>query len=188
MGTEEDVDVFLDVPHLGVEALELDVDDLRATVDLHARVLDLARASLNIRGVEAQALLKVRLARVAAILDRVMQTIDRNPQILERLVGSLGEAVETVGRGTGRAVTGIGEGAAGALEATGEGAAGALEATGKVVEGVVPAPRAGDRRARVTPDPFSAPDPLSAPDPFSAPLRPGRPKPPRPKVTPRCSS
>jgi hypothetical protein len=49
--------------------------------------------------------LKVRLENLTVIVDRVMQTIDANPQILERLTAGLTEigsraanAVEEVGR------------------------------------------------------------------------------------------
>ena len=42
----------------------------------------------DIKGVEAQALLKVRLDKVAEIINRVWATIDRNPEI----VGPLGTA------------------------------------------------------------------------------------------------
>ena len=46
----------------------------------------------------AQALLKVRLDHVTAIVDRVLTTLDRNPE----LVKSLGHAVEDVGSGAGQ--------------------------------------------------------------------------------------
>src|SRR3954454_21945572 len=69
-------DVLLDVPLLKVDEIVLDVEDLRARVSLQAEVLDLLRLNvgadvalgsvhLDIKGVEAQALLKVRLDNVA---------------------------------------------------------------------------------------------------------------------------
>src|SRR5919199_856579 len=90
-------DVLLDVPVVKVDEINFELNDLRAKVNLFAKVLDLVelsvgvdaylgRVKLVIKGVEAQALLKVRLDNVTAILDRVLTTIDRNPQIIERLV------------------------------------------------------------------------------------------------------
>src|SRR5918999_6019750 len=94
----EDPDVLLDVPVVKVDEINLNVDQLRARVSLQAEVLDLLRLNvgadvfidhvgLEIKGVEAQALLKVRLDNVARILDRVLTTIDRNLQILEEIAG-----------------------------------------------------------------------------------------------------
>jgi hypothetical protein len=128
-----DPDVLLDVPVLKVDSIHLEVDDLDARVALRAKVLDLVNLNagvdvhlgklrIDIKGVEAQALLKVRLDRVAAIVDRVLTTIDRNPE----LVKSLGSTVEHVGRGTGRALGETGE----AVEDVGEGAGGAVESIG----------------------------------------------------------
>ena len=92
-----DPDVLLDVPQLRVDEISLEVQDLKARVSLQASVLDLlnlrvgvdaelGRVELTIKGVEAQVLLKVHLDNVARILDRVLTTIDNNPQIVERLV------------------------------------------------------------------------------------------------------
>jgi hypothetical protein len=73
--------VLLDVPQLRVEEIILEVEDLRAHVSVQADVLNLLRLSvgadvqlggvhLEIKGVEAQALLKVRLDKVAEIINR----------------------------------------------------------------------------------------------------------------------
>jgi hypothetical protein len=96
-------DVLLDIPQLRVEEIILEVDDLRAHVSVQADVLNLLRLSvgadvqlggvhLEIKGVEAQALLKVRLDKVAEIINRVLSTIDRNPEIIDQIVGPLGAA------------------------------------------------------------------------------------------------
>ena len=150
-------DVLLDVPVVKVDSLHLELDNLDAHVSLKAYVLDLVkltvgvdvhlgRVALDIKGVEAQALLKVRLDHVAAVVDRVMTTLDRNPELLE----SLGEAIEDIGAGTGdmlgesgEAVEDVGEGAETALEHIGQGAGegvgeigqGAGKAVGQVGEG-----------------------------------------------------
>src|SRR5215207_8041355 len=97
-------DVLLDVPVIKVDEINFELNDLRAKVNLFAKVLDLVelsvgvdaylgRVKLVIQGVEAQALLKVRLDNVTAILDRVLTTIDRNPQIIEKLVEGVSSAV-----------------------------------------------------------------------------------------------
>ncbi|MBT2231131.1 hypothetical protein [Nonomuraea sp. NEAU-A123] len=149
----DEPDVFLDVPLLKVDEIHLEVDDLRARVSLSAEVLDLLRLSvgadvglgrvaLDIKGVEAQALLKVRLDNVALILDRVLRTIDQNPQILENLTRGLestlrdvgtgaGHAVGELGRGTGRAVEDVGRGAGEAVEEVGRGTGGAVHEVGR---------------------------------------------------------
>lgn len=137
-------DVFLDVPQLKVDELTLDVENLRARVSLQAEVLDLLKLNvgadvalgqvhLGISGVEAQAQLKVRLDNVALIINRVLTTLDRNPQILEDLARGIGSAAHDVGRGAGSAVRHVGEGAGSAVEDLG-GSAG--EAVGEVARDV----------------------------------------------------
>jgi pyruvate/2-oxoglutarate dehydrogenase complex dihydrolipoamide acyltransferase (E2) component len=139
-------DVLLDVPVVKVDRIHLEVDNLDAHVSLKAKVLDLVNLNvgvnvhlgklrIDIEGVEAQALVKVRLDHVAAIVDRVFTTIDRNPE----LVKSIGKAVEDAGSGagqalgqTGEAVEDIGEGAGGAVGELGEGAG---EGLGQLGEG-----------------------------------------------------
>lgn len=149
----EDPDVLLDVPQLHVDEINLEVEDLRARVSLQAEVLDmlklnvgadvaLGRVQLDIKGVDAQALLKVRLDNVAQVIGRVLTTIDRNPEILEHLTSGLGaaaqeigggarEAVGELGRGAGSAVEDVGEGAGSAVEDVGEGAGSAVEDVGE---------------------------------------------------------
>ena len=103
-----DPDVLLDVPNLSVEEITLEVENLRAKVSLDARLANLLqltagadvgidKVKLTIKGVRAEVLLKVRLDNVAAIIDRTLTTIDRNPQILERLLQSVDNTVGTVG-------------------------------------------------------------------------------------------
>src|SRR5215213_6045941 len=123
-------DVLLDVPVIKVDEINFELNDLRAKVNLFAKVLDLVelsvgvdaylgRVKLVIQGVEAQALLKVRLDNVTAILDRVLTTIDRNPQIIEKLVEGVSSAVSDIGEGAGNLV---GEGLNSAVEDIGSGA------------------------------------------------------------------
>ncbi|WP_284117654.1 hypothetical protein [Streptomyces fragilis] len=141
---ERSPDVFLDVPRLKVDEIDLDVEDLRAHVSLQAEVLDLVklnvgadvalgRVELGISGVEAQAQLKVRLDNVAMIINRVLTTLDRNPQIVEDLARRVGSAVQDVGQGAGYAVRDVGGSAGAAVEEVGRGTG---EAVGEVVQGV----------------------------------------------------
>jgi hypothetical protein len=131
-------DVLLDIPVIKVDEINFELNDLRAKVNLYAKVLDLVelsvgvdaylgRVKLVITGVEAQALLKVRLDNVTAILDRVLTTIDRNPQIIEKLVEGVSSAVADVGSGAGSALEDVGEGAG---QLVGEGLNSAVEDIG----------------------------------------------------------
>jgi pyruvate/2-oxoglutarate dehydrogenase complex dihydrolipoamide acyltransferase (E2) component len=97
-------DVDLDVPMLQVEEIDLEVEDLQVHVSLQAQLADfvklsagvnahLGRVKLAIKGVEAQARLKVRLEGVLNTLTRALDTIDANPQVLgaaARGAGQLG--------------------------------------------------------------------------------------------------
>lgn len=56
------------------------------------------------KGVQAQALLKVRLDNVATIIERTLTTIDRNPQFLERLLQSVDRTVGIAGNVANTAV------------------------------------------------------------------------------------
>jgi hypothetical protein len=167
--SDSEPDVLLDVPTVKVEEINLQVEDLRARVSLQAEVLDLVklnvgadvglgRVELDIKGVEAQALLKVRLDNVAAILDRVLTTIDRNPQILEHVTrglesttrqigGGAAKALEETGAGAGKAVEETGAGAGRAVEETGAGAGRAVEETGAGAGRAVEETGAGAGRA-----------------------------------------
>ena len=71
-------------------------------VDVH-----LSRVKLDIKGVEAQVVLKARLDHVAAIVDRLMTSLDRNPE----LVKGLSRAVAEIGEGAGQAVGKTGDAA-----------------------------------------------------------------------------
>ena len=101
-------DVLLDVPNISVEEITLEVENLRAHLSLDARVANLVsltagadvaidKVKLTIKGVQAEAHLVVRLDNVAAILDRTLTTIDRNPEILVKLLETVDKTVGTVG-------------------------------------------------------------------------------------------
>jgi len=146
-GGDPDPDVLLDVPVVKVDKIHLKVEELDARVALKAKVLDLVnltvgvdahlgKLEVDIEGVEAQALVRVRLDHVVAIVDRVLTTIDRNPD----LVRNLGQAVEEVSSGTrhaleqtGQAVENVGEGASDAVGEIGQGAGQAVGDAGEVL-------------------------------------------------------
>jgi pyruvate/2-oxoglutarate dehydrogenase complex dihydrolipoamide acyltransferase (E2) component len=107
-------DLTLDVPSLGVEELNLDVENLRARISLHAELADMVKLSVGVeadvdkvkleaKGVEAQLLLKAGLDNVRDILGRALDALDDNPGILEDLFRTSGE---TSG-GAGGALEGV---------------------------------------------------------------------------------
>jgi hypothetical protein len=139
-------DVLLDVPELKVDSIHFELDDLDAHVALKANVLNLVklnvgvsvhltRVKLDVKGVEAQVVLKARLDHVTAIVDRLMTSLDRNPELvkgLSRAVSELGQGAGEAVNETGDAARGIGKGAHGALKDVGKGAG---EATGEIGQG-----------------------------------------------------
>jgi hypothetical protein len=107
-------DVILDVPNLSVESIKLSVEKLRALLSLDARVANLVqltagadvsidKVSLEIKGVKAEAHLRVSLDNVAAIVTRTLDTLDRNPKLLE----SLGNTVENLGTAAGKTLDNV---------------------------------------------------------------------------------
>jgi e3 binding domain len=139
-------DVLLDVPELKVDLIHLELDDLDAHVALKARVLDLiklnvgvdvhlSRVKLDIKGVHAELVLKARLDHVTAIVDRLMTTLDRNPELIDglsRAVSEVGKGAERAVDSTGDAAKGLGAGAQSALQDVGGGAG---QAVGDVGQG-----------------------------------------------------
>ena len=151
---DREPDLLLDVSELSVDEITLEVEDLHARVSLQADVLELlrlhigvdaqlGRVNLTIKGVQAKALLKVHLDNVAGIIDRVMTTIDGNPDIVEHLLEATGRTVEEVGTGAGEAMGELGAGAGSAVddvgEAVGDVGRDAEDVLEDVAEGVEPA-------------------------------------------------
>ncbi|QDE98747.1 hypothetical protein [Myxococcus xanthus] len=135
-------DVLLDVPTVKVDEITLDVENLRARVSLHAELANLVRldvgadvgierVKLTIKGVEAQALLKVRLQRVYEILDRALQTLDSNPELLASLLRPVGHAIGEVGEAAHESLK-PGGAVSEAVQDVGGAAKGALEPGGTV--------------------------------------------------------
>ncbi|WP_157779078.1 hypothetical protein [Micromonospora sp. WMMA2032] len=107
--TMSDPDVVLQIPQAKVEQIYVEVDNLDASVALRARLgsllqLDvgvqaqLGTVKIDIKGVEAEAMLEVRLEELRGILDSALHTIERNPQIIESLVKTVDTAVNQVGQ------------------------------------------------------------------------------------------
>jgi hypothetical protein len=107
-GSDGHYDVVLDVPNVSVDEITLEVNNIHAHVSLDAKVAKLVslnvgadagidRVYLGIRGVQAEAYLKVDLDNVTKIVDRVLTTIDRNPEIISGLLQTLETTVTTVG-------------------------------------------------------------------------------------------
>ena len=109
----QEPDVLLDVSELEVDRITLEVEDLRAHVSILAELASLLslsvgvdarldRVKLEIEGVEAQVLLKVRLKHVRAILEKALDTIAENPEILRILARTLSRVVrESLGETLG---------------------------------------------------------------------------------------
>lgn len=123
-------DVLLDVPNLSVEEITLDVNNVDVNIALDARLANLLhlsagarvgieRVNLTIRGVRAQATLIVRLDNVRAIIERTLQTLDNNPQIVSQLLSTVNNTVGTVG-GVANTTLGTVGGIAGSLLQNGQ--------------------------------------------------------------------
>ncbi len=109
----QEPDVLLDVSQLEVDRINLEVEDLRAHVSILAELANLLslsvgvdarldRVKLEIEGVEAKVLLKVRLKHVRAILEKALDTLAENPEILRILARSLSRLVrESLGETLG---------------------------------------------------------------------------------------
>ena len=103
-------DVILEVPELSVDSIGLTVKDVRATVAVDANAMNLVQLTagvdvgikqvqLGIVGVFAEAYLYVDLDNVARIVDRVVQTLDRNPEILTQVLKTVDTAVDSLNSG-----------------------------------------------------------------------------------------
>jgi YD repeat-containing protein len=101
-------DVVLEVPELSVDSIGLRVANLRAHLALDANAANLVvltagvdasieRVELEITGVLAEAYLYVDLDNVALIVNRVLATLNHNPQILTQVLSTVDTVVNTVG-------------------------------------------------------------------------------------------
>src|ERR687898_705010 len=106
----QEPDVLLNVSELEVDRINLEVEDLRAHVSVLAELANLVSLSvgvdarlegvkLEIEGVEAEVLLRVRLKHIRAILEKALDTIAEHPEILRILSRSVRERLSET-RGT----------------------------------------------------------------------------------------
>ena len=100
-------DVILEVPELSVDSIGLTVKDVRANVALDATAMNLVtinagvqvyikQVQLGIVGVFGEVYLYVDLDNVARIVDRVVLTLDRNPQILTQVLKTVDTTVNSL--------------------------------------------------------------------------------------------
>jgi hypothetical protein len=100
----QEPDVLLDVSELEVDKISLEVDDLRAHVSILVELANLLNLSVGvdarleqgeveIEGVEADVVLKVRLKHIRAILEKALDTIGEHPEILRILSRSVSRLV-----------------------------------------------------------------------------------------------
>lgn len=119
MAGSDQPDVLLDVPNLSVEQLTIDVANLDVNIALDARLANLLKLTagadvhvdqvkIELKGVRAQATLIVRLDNVRAIIERTLQTLDNNPQLVTQLLSTVDNTVSTVGGVANNAVGTVG--------------------------------------------------------------------------------
>lgn len=101
-------DVLLDIPNLSVDEINIEVANLQVDISLDARLANLLKLTagasasvdqvkIGIKGVQAQATLIVRLDNVRAIIERTLQTLDNNPQLVTQLLSTVDNTVNAVG-------------------------------------------------------------------------------------------
>jgi hypothetical protein len=116
-GVTPNRDVVLEIPELSVDSIGLTVQNVRAHVSLDANAMNLVQLTagvdvgikqvqLGITGVFAEAYLYVDLDNVARIVDRVVQTLDRNPQILIQVLRTVDAGVNALTGQTGQGAAG----------------------------------------------------------------------------------
>ena len=151
-------DVLLDIPSLNVDSITLSVDTLVASLSLDARVanlvtlkagvdLNIGKVKLGVYGVQASALLIVRLDNVRSIIEKTLALIENNPQIIDRLLttvdSTVSKTVNTVGNVANTAlqpggllsetVNTLGQTVQRTVDATGNIVERTLDASGRVV-------------------------------------------------------
>ncbi|KAK6425387.1 hypothetical protein LTR95_016259 [Oleoguttula sp. CCFEE 5521] len=107
-GRSDIPDVYLNVPELHVGRIELDVDNLQADINLNAQVANLVtlnagvsvgiqKVNITIADVDAKLELVVRLGNLVDIVNRVFQSLDLNPLLIQTLDTVTGVITEVVG-------------------------------------------------------------------------------------------
>ena len=89
-------DITLDIPTLNLEEARLQVENLRTRISLQAELADVVRINvgvdafvenveLDLKGLEAQAVLRADLENVREILVRTLESLDDNPDLVDSL-------------------------------------------------------------------------------------------------------
>lgn len=100
-------DVILEIPELSVDSIGLTVSNLRAHVALDANAMNLVtitagvdvgikQVQLGLVGVFAEVYLYVELDNVARIVGRVVQTLEKNPEILTQVLKTVETAATSI--------------------------------------------------------------------------------------------
>jgi hypothetical protein len=105
----DEPDVYVYVPTVHVGELNIDVERLEAHLALRAQVANLVnivagvhvgvdKVKIDLKDVDAECELKVRLENTYNILDRTLTTLDENPQVVEKLLDTADTAVQETGK------------------------------------------------------------------------------------------
>ena len=143
------IDVVVEVPELRVDSIGLRVDSLRAKLALDAQAANLVSiqagadvridsVGLSIVGVEAEAYLYEDLDNVARIVNRVLTTVDRNPEIITGLLTTVDTVLGTVST-VGQSLLQPGGLLSQTVNTLGQTVVRTLDTTGRIVERTVDA-------------------------------------------------
>jgi hypothetical protein len=135
----DEPDVYVYVPAVHVGELCIDVERLEAHLALRAQVANLVnlvagvhvavdKVKIDLKDVNAEAELKVRLENTYNILDRTLTTLDENPQVVEQLLQTADTAVQETGQ--------IGQEATKPCGAVSELSSGVGDSLGNLTEGI----------------------------------------------------
>jgi hypothetical protein len=105
----DEPDVYVYVPEVHVGELNIDVERLEAHLALRAQVANLVNlvagvhvgvdaVKIDLKDVNAECELKVRLENTYNILDRTLTTLDENPEIVKGLLETADTAVQETGQ------------------------------------------------------------------------------------------
>ena len=104
-------DILVEVPKLNLDSLSLVIDSLDARLFLNARIANLVQVTaqaditidslaLNLAGLDAEALVAVRLDNLTQILIQLLATLQKNPELAEKLLGAATPAPSPGSRGS----------------------------------------------------------------------------------------
>lgn len=150
--SSEERDIILDIGKVKVEEIKLKVEELKAKISVSANVGQLVniqvgadvcidKVDVEIRGVEAEAHLKVKLKRVQEILTRALDTIDKNADVLKNL--NLGNGMDTGSdeynnSGNPSVLEKVGDSVEGMVDSARQKVGGAVENIGDTIADVAP--------------------------------------------------